>query len=269
MTSSWRRTLDEKVLLKKLGERRGQKGEKASLEPEGEQHGTATFGTILGAEITRQHQRRDCRRTPSPMECHGRRRPELRGLYPERADADALAGDTNDYFRKRAVGRQAGGVRRPEEPGLQGGVKILSRETWPFTGATGGKAFHLRRGRGAFRGPQLRRLCRGGRRGRARLRVHDRRPGGGAWKNREELCRRHEAAGIAYVLDEDSHLYRNLNKDMVSIEKLESKFDIQELKTMIEEHVEATGSERGRKILENFEEYLPKFKKSFHMITRR
>ena len=38
---------------------------------------------------------------------------------------------------------------------------------------------------------------------------------------------------------------------------------------MIEEHVEATGSERGRKILENFEEYLPKFKKSFHMITRR
>ena len=69
------------------------------------------------------------------------------------------------------------------------------------------------------------------------------------------------SGGIAYVLDEDSHLYRNLNKDMVSIEKLESKFDIQELKTMIEEHVEATGSERGRKILENFEEYLPKFKK--------
>ena len=30
---------------------------------------------------------------------------------------------------------------------------------------------------------------------------------------------------------------------------------------MIREHVEATGSQRGKKILDNFEEYLPKFKK--------
>ena len=69
------------------------------------------------------------------------------------------------------------------------------------------------------------------------------------------------SGGIAYVLDEDSHLYRNLNKDMISIEKLESKYDIQELKAMIEEHVKATGSERGKWILEHFAEYLPKFKK--------
>ena len=48
---------------------------------------------------------------------------------------------------------------------------------------------------------------------------------------------------------------------MISIEKLESKYDIQELKAMIEEHVEATGSERGAWILEHFKEYLPKFKK--------
>ena len=30
---------------------------------------------------------------------------------------------------------------------------------------------------------------------------------------------------------------------------------------MIEEHVAATGSEKGKEILDNFEEYLPKFKK--------
>lgn len=69
------------------------------------------------------------------------------------------------------------------------------------------------------------------------------------------------SGGIAYVLDEDSHLYRNLNKDMISIERLENQYDIQELKAMIEEHVQTTGSERGIKILEHFEAYLPKFKK--------
>ena len=69
------------------------------------------------------------------------------------------------------------------------------------------------------------------------------------------------SGGIAYVLDEDSHLYRNLNKDMISIEKVENKYDIQELKGMIQEHVDATGSERGAWILERFDEYLPKFKK--------
>ena len=60
------------------------------------------------------------------------------------------------------------------------------------------------------------------------------------------------SGGIAYVLDENSHLYRNLNKDMISIEKVENKYDIKELKELIEEHVEATGSERGALILETF-----------------
>ena len=63
------------------------------------------------------------------------------------------------------------------------------------------------------------------------------------------------------MLDEDNHLYRNLNKDMISIEKLESKYDIKELKDLIEEHVEVTGSERGKEILENWDEYIGKFKK--------
>ena len=30
---------------------------------------------------------------------------------------------------------------------------------------------------------------------------------------------------------------------------------------LIKEHVEATGSEKGKRILDNFDEYLPKFKK--------
>ena len=48
---------------------------------------------------------------------------------------------------------------------------------------------------------------------------------------------------------------------MVNIEHITSKADVSELKEMIEEHVANTNSEMGRKILEHFKEYLPKFKK--------
>ena len=41
------------------------------------------------------------------------------------------------------------------------------------------------------------------------------------------------SGGIAYVLDEKSNLYRNLNKEMISIELVESKYDIAELKNMM------------------------------------
>ncbi|MBO5509983.1 MAG: hypothetical protein J5962_05950, partial [Lachnospiraceae bacterium] len=64
-----------------------------------------------------------------------------------------------------------------------------------------------------------------------------------------------------YVLDLDSDLYMKLNKQMVSVESVVDKYDVMELKQMITEHVESTGSKRGKEILKNFEEYLPKFKK--------
>ena len=69
------------------------------------------------------------------------------------------------------------------------------------------------------------------------------------------------SGGIAYVLDEKNDLYKNLNKEMISIEKVETKPDIQELHHMIKAHVEATGSGKGQEVLAHFQEYLPKFKK--------
>ena len=69
------------------------------------------------------------------------------------------------------------------------------------------------------------------------------------------------SGGIAYVLDMDSRLYMKVNKDMVNIERVTDKYDVQELKSMIQEHVSYTNSEIGKKILDNFGEYLPKFKK--------
>ena len=77
------------------------------------------------------------------------------------------------------------------------------------------------------------------------------------------------SGGIAYVLDEGNTLYRNLNKEMISIEKMESRIDIHELKSLIEEHVERTGSRKGQEVLDHFEEYLPKFKKIIPYDYRR
>ena len=62
-------------------------------------------------------------------------------------------------------------------------------------------------------------------------------------------------------MDLNSDLYKNINKQMVNIERVTSKFEINELKEMIEEHVAYTNSESGKEILDHFTDYLPKFKK--------
>ena len=69
------------------------------------------------------------------------------------------------------------------------------------------------------------------------------------------------SGGIAYVLDEDNDLYTRMNKEMVFSQEISNKYDVMELKDMIKEHVALTNSEKGKKILDNFSEYLPKFKK--------
>ncbi len=69
------------------------------------------------------------------------------------------------------------------------------------------------------------------------------------------------SGGIAYVLDADNDLYMKLNKEMVEFGPVADKYDVMELKEIISEHVACTNSDIGREILENFGEYLPKFKK--------
>ena len=69
------------------------------------------------------------------------------------------------------------------------------------------------------------------------------------------------SGGIAYVLDVENKLYKNINKAMISIEKVENKYDKKELRDLIEAHVAATGSKLGAKVLADFDAYLPHFKK--------
>ncbi len=69
------------------------------------------------------------------------------------------------------------------------------------------------------------------------------------------------SGGIAYVLDEDHDFYLRLNKQMVTMSEVTQRHDKEELRRLIEAHIEATGSELGREILADMDKYLPLFKK--------
>ena len=68
-------------------------------------------------------------------------------------------------------------------------------------------------------------------------------------------------SGIAYVLDEKHDFYLRLNKELVTMSTVTEKHDVEELRALIQAHVEATGSVRGAAILADFDHWLPLFKK--------
>ena len=69
------------------------------------------------------------------------------------------------------------------------------------------------------------------------------------------------SGGIAYVLDENRDLYKKLNKELILVSEVTEKADKEKLKSMITQHIQATNSEKAKRILADFEQYLPKFKK--------
>ncbi|HEX2925579.1 MAG TPA: glutamate synthase large subunit [Ruminiclostridium sp.] len=64
------------------------------------------------------------------------------------------------------------------------------------------------------------------------------------------------SGGIAYILDFDEAY---CNKSMVLLEKLDDQQEIGEIRTMIEKHVEYTGSPLGKRILSDMTNYLKRF----------
>jgi glutamate synthase domain-containing protein 3 len=72
------------------------------------------------------------------------------------------------------------------------------------------------------------------------------------------------SGGLAYVFDEDGQFQETrCNKTGVDLEMLFDPQDIDELRGLIEQHVEYTGSPRGKWILENWTQMLPRFVKVF------
>ena len=69
------------------------------------------------------------------------------------------------------------------------------------------------------------------------------------------------SGGIAYVYDKDHILYRNLNAGMVTMEKLEGKHRALELKEILIDYENETGSEVAAAILADFDNEVNNFKR--------
>jgi glutamate synthase (ferredoxin) len=69
------------------------------------------------------------------------------------------------------------------------------------------------------------------------------------------------SGGIAYVLDEDSNFKKHCNGEDLNIDPVTLKEDKDELKQLITNHFEATSSPLAKRILDDWEAYVSKFKK--------
>ena len=248
------KTLDEKVLLKQLLPAL-ERGEKRGLEVD-VTNTDRTFGTIFGSEITRRYPE-GLEEDSYVIQCKGAGGQSFGAFIPRGLTLE-LTGDSNDYFGKGLSGGKLV-VCQPK------GVKFKSDENIiignvALYGATSGKVFvgGVAGERFAVRNSGARAVVEGvGDHGCEYMT-------GGCVVVLGQVGKNFAAGmsgGIAYVIDLDNSLYRKVNKAMVNIERVTDKYDVQELKGMIQEHVAYTNSEVGKKILDNFKEYLPKFKK--------
>jgi glutamate synthase (NADPH) large chain len=69
------------------------------------------------------------------------------------------------------------------------------------------------------------------------------------------------SGGVAFVFDEEGRFDRLCNKDMVGLEPVESEEDIALLRGMVERHLAWTESSLAERVLEDFDELLPRFVK--------
>ncbi|EOS55628.1 glutamate synthase (ferredoxin) [Paenibacillus barengoltzii G22] len=67
------------------------------------------------------------------------------------------------------------------------------------------------------------------------------------------------SGGIAYVLDESGDFASRCNLEMVLLESVEDPAEIDQLRTLISRHILYTDSAVGRRVLDRWNEYLPKF----------
>lgn len=248
------KTKDVKVLLKKLKGPLAAK-QKRSIEVDVNNTDRA-FGTIFGSEITKMYGDTldDDMYT---VKCKGAGGQSFGAFIPNGLTLE-LVGDSNDYFGKGLSGGKLivyppAGVRYKEDENIIIGNVALYGATSgkAYMGGVAGERFCVRNS-GALAvvegvGEHGCEYMTGG-----RVVIL-----GKTGKNFAAGM----SGGVAYVLDEDNDLYTKVNKQMVSIEKLTSKYDVGELKQMIIDHTTYTNSAKGKEILENFAEYLPKFKK--------
>ncbi|MGN0423667.1 MAG: glutamate synthase large subunit [Lachnospiraceae bacterium] len=248
------KTLDEKVLVKELLPSL-EKKQKRIIEVD-VTNTNRTFGTIFGSEITKRYPE-GLPEDSFVVKCTGAGGQSYGAFIPKGLTLE-LVGDSNDYFGKGLSGGKLI-VYPPKGVQYKHNENIIIGNVALY-GATSGKAFinGVAGERFAVRNSGVTAVVEGvGDHGCEYMTGGRVAVLGKTGKNFAAGM----SGGVAYVLDMDSDLYMNVNKQMVNIERVSSKYDVNELKSMIKEHVSYTNSEIGKEILDNFTEYLPKFKK--------
>jgi glutamate synthase (ferredoxin) len=67
------------------------------------------------------------------------------------------------------------------------------------------------------------------------------------------------SGGIAYIYDENGQFGHKCNQEMVSLQTLSDQGEIEEVRAMIQRHVDATCSPLARRLLSTWSAALPKF----------
>lgn len=248
------KTVDERILIKKLSDAMDKK-QNRSVEVDVKNTDRA-LGTLLGAEITRRFGE-SLADDAYTVKCTGAGGQSFGAFIPKGLTLE-LVGDSNDYFGKGLSGGKlivyppTGVSYKEDENIIIGNVALY--------GATSGKAY--------INGIAGERFC--VRNSGATAVVEGTGDHGCEYMTGGRVVvlgrtGKNFAAGmsggVAYVLDEDTTLYKRVNKQLVSLEPVTNKYDVLELKQMITDHVAFTNSKKGKEVLDNFGEYLPKFKK--------
>ena len=248
------KTVDETVLLKEFGPKIDKKqGAKTKIKVN---NLNRTTGTILGAEITKRWGS-DVPEDTYVVECQGSGGQSFGAFIPSGLTM-RLTGDCNDYCGKGLSGGKII-VAQPKKANYAASENIIIGNV-AFYGGTTGKAFinGVAGERFCVRNSGITAVVEGvGDHGCEYMTGGRVAVLGSTGKNFAAGM----SGGVAYVLDEKNDFYLKVNKELVAVEDVEELPDVQELKSMIEEHVKETGSAKGKAILKNFDEYLPKFKK--------
>jgi glutamate synthase domain-containing protein 3 len=77
------------------------------------------------------------------------------------------------------------------------------------------------------------------------------------------------SGGIAYVLDEAGDFDTRCNQEMVDLERVQETEDVHELRGLIQKHHQYTGSATAKRVLDGWDELLPKFVKVYPRDYRR
>ncbi len=248
------KTVDMRILMKKLGPAL-EKGQKKSVELD-VVNTDRSVGTIFGSEITKKYGE-SLDEDTYIVKCNGAGGQSFGAFIPKGLTLE-LVGDSNDYFGKGLSGGKLI-VYPPRSVKYKHEDNIIIGNVALY-GATSGKAFinGVAGERFAVRNSGATAVVEGvGDHGCEYMTGGKVVVLGTTGKNFAAGM----SGGVAYVLDMGNDLYKRLNKEMISIEAVTDKYEVSELKQLIMDHVNYTNSEIGKRILEDFEGYLPKFKK--------